>query len=87
MITWTVLAARGADAVRAGAWETGATAAGAVVVALMLAASLSLLRTSDQDPVLRLFWLLVILAFPVVGAGLWFALGRRSPRARDGRAA
>lgn len=87
MITWSVLAARGADAARAGAWETGVTAAGAVVVALMLAASLSLLRTPDQDPVLRLFWLLVILAFPIAGAGLWFALGRRAPRAQDGRPA
>ncbi|MFI7483575.1 PLD nuclease N-terminal domain-containing protein [Kocuria sp. M1R5S2] len=83
MITWTALAAGGAEAARTGAWETGATAAGAVVVALMVAASVSLLRTPDQDPVLRLFWLLVILAFPVAGAGLWFVLGRRTPRPRD----
>jgi hypothetical protein len=39
-----------------------------------------LLRTTGQDPVLRLLWLLVILAFPVAGAALWFALGRRAPR-------
>lgn len=83
MSTWTALAAGGAEAVRTGAWESGATAAGAVVVALMVAASASLLRTPAQDPVLRLLWLLVILAFPVAGAGLWFALGRRAPRAHD----
>lgn len=83
MSTWTALAAGGAEAVRTGAWESGATVAGAVVVVLMVAASVSLLRTPGQDPVLRLFWLLVILAFPVAGAGLWFALGRRAPRAHD----
>ncbi len=83
MSTWTVLAAGGADAARTGAWETGTTAAGAVVVGLMAAAVLSLLRTPGQDPVLRLLWLLVILAFPVAGAALWFALGRRAPRPRD----
>lgn len=83
MSTWTALAAGGAEAVRTGAWESGATVAGAVVVVLMVAASVSLLRTPGQDPVLRLFWLLVILAFPVAGAGLWFVLGRRAPRAHD----
>ncbi|MEX5303411.1 PLDc N-terminal domain-containing protein [Kocuria sabuli] len=83
MSTWTALAAGGAEAVRTGAWESGATAAGAVVVVLMVAASASLLRTPAQDPVLRLLWLLVILAFPVAGAGLWFVLGRRAPGAHD----
>lgn len=83
MSTWNVLAADGAEAVRTGAWESGATVAGAVVVVLMVAASLSLLRSPAQDPVLRLLWLLVILAFPVAGAGLWFALGRRAPRPQD----
>jgi hypothetical protein len=83
MSTWTALAAGGAEAVRTGAWESGATAAGAVVVVLMVAASVSLLRSPALDPVLRLLWLLVILAFPVAGAGLWFALGRRAPRPQD----
>ena len=50
---------------------------------LMVAATVSLLRSPALDPVLRLLWLLVILAFPVAGAGLWFALGRRAPRPQD----
>ena len=83
MSTWIHVAAGGADIARNGGWESGATAAGAVVVALMATASVSLLRTTGQDPVLRLLWLLVILAFPVAGAALWFALGRRAPRMRD----
>ncbi len=83
MSTWTVLAAGGAEAARTGVWESGATVAGAVVVVLMVAAAASLLRTPGQDPVLRLFWLLVILAFPVAGAGLWFVLGRRAGSAPD----
>ncbi|MFE7631607.1 PLDc N-terminal domain-containing protein [Kocuria sp. NPDC057446] len=83
MITWAGLAAGGTEAVRAGAWESGATVAGAVVVVLMVGASVSLLRGPAQDPVLRLLWLLVILAFPVAGAGLWFALGRRAPHPQD----
>lgn len=83
MSTWTLVAAGGADVARSAAWESSATVTGAVVVALMAAASVSLLRTTGQDPVLRLLWLLVILAFPVAGAALWFALGRRAPRLRD----
>ncbi|EYT47954.1 PLDc N-terminal domain-containing protein [Kocuria sp. UCD-OTCP] len=83
MSTWTALAAGGAEAVRTGAWESGATVAGAVVVVLMVTATVSLLRNPALDPVLRLLWLLVILAFPVAGAGLWFALGRRAPRPQD----
>lgn len=83
MSTWTALAAGGAEAVRTGAWESGATVAGAVVVVLMVAATVSLLRSPALDPVLRLLWLLVILAFPVAGAGLWFVLGRRTPRPQD----
>lgn len=83
MSTCAVRTTGGAEVVRSGAWESGATTAGAVVVALMPAASLSLLRSPAQDPVLRLLWLLVILAFPVAGAGLWFALGRRAPHPQD----
>ncbi len=83
MSTWTALASGGAEAARTGAWESGATVAGAVVVVLMVAASVSLLRSPALDPVLRLLWLLVILAFPVAGAGLWFALGRRAPRPQE----
>ncbi|KLU08552.1 MULTISPECIES: PLD nuclease N-terminal domain-containing protein [Kocuria] len=81
MSAWIVLAAGGTEAARTGVWESGATVAGAVVVVLMVAAVTSLLRTPGQDPVLRLFWLLVILAFPVAGAGLWFVLGRRAGHA------
>ncbi|MCJ8505120.1 PLDc N-terminal domain-containing protein [Kocuria flava] len=80
MGTWTISAATGTARATAEAWEHGVTAAGAVVVVLMVAAAASLLRTPGQDPVLRLLWLLVVLAFPVVGAALWFALGRRAPR-------
>lgn len=83
MSAWIVLAAGGTEAARTGVWESGATVAGAVVVVLMVAAVTSLLRTPGQDPVLRLFWLLVILAFPVAGAGLWFVLGRRAGSAPD----
>ena len=48
MSTWTALAAGGAEAVRTGAWESGATVAGAVVVVLMVAATVSLLRSPAQ---------------------------------------
>ena len=73
MSTWTALAAGGAEAVRTGAWESGATVAGAVVVVLMVAATVSLLRSPALDPVLRLLWLLVLLA-----ALATVARGRRS---------
>jgi len=83
MSTWTVLAAAGTNPLVPQAGENAVTAAGAVVVALMASATVSLLRTPGQDQVLRLLWLLVILAFPVAGAALWFALGRRAPHPRD----
>jgi hypothetical protein len=83
MTTGTALLTAGANPLVPGAWENVAAAVGAAVVALLVAATVSLLRTGGQDPVLRLLWLLVILAFPVVGSALWFALGRRDPRLRN----
>ncbi|MFW6186882.1 MAG: PLDc N-terminal domain-containing protein [Actinomycetota bacterium] len=83
MTTVLRVAAEGADPLLPTAWETATTALGAVVVVLMVGAVASLSRAPGQDPVLRLLWLLVILAFPVVGSALWFGLGRRDARLRS----
>jgi len=83
MTTGTALLTAGTDPLVPQAWENVATAVGAAVVVLIAAAAVSLFRTPGQDPVLRLLWLLVILAFPVVGAALWFARGRRDVRLRS----
>lgn len=77
------IAAGGASRLAPTGWKSVVTALGAVVLGLAVVAVVSLVRTTAQDPVLRLLWLLVVLAFPVAGSVLWFCPGRRDARLRS----
>lgn len=58
-------------------WEFTALVAGAVLIALVVVAVVSLSRDRRYTAVQRLLWLLVIMAAPVLGPLLWLAVGRR----------
>jgi hypothetical protein len=57
-------------------WEVAVLMAGAVVVMLFIGALISIGRNRNYTPAGRVFWLLIVLALPVLGPILWFLIGR-----------
>lgn len=63
-------------------WEFLTMAIGAAILALAVAAVISLARDKTLAPGVKLLCLLGILAFPVLGPAAWFFHRYRSRRAR-----
>lgn len=64
-------------------WESTVLVVCGALVALLVVAVISLSRDRYYSPTQRLLWLLVILAAPVLGPLLWFAVGRTRVLGRD----
>ncbi|MEX5307617.1 PLD nuclease N-terminal domain-containing protein [Kocuria sp. CPCC 205258] len=69
--------AAGANPIVPTSWDFTTLLLGGTLIALVALAIISLSRDRHYTPAQRLLWLLVILAAPVVGPILWFAVGRR----------
>lgn len=52
--------------------------AGLAVLALMLAAVVSVANSRSYTPGIKALWVLAVLAFPILGSLAWFAIGRHS---------
>lgn len=59
-------------------WELSVTAIGLLIIALAVAAVVSLARDRHYTPGQRLLWLVVILLAPIVGSVVWLSIGRRA---------
>ncbi|MGW9403319.1 PLDc N-terminal domain-containing protein [Arthrobacter sp. NPDC055585] len=63
-------------------WEFVVTAMGAVILALTVAAVISLARQKHLAPGIKLLCLLGVLGFPALGPALWFVHLYRVRRSR-----
>lgn len=49
------------------------------LAAFVVAALVSIVRSPSYTPALKALWVLGIIAVPLIGAVLWFAIGRKGP--------
>ncbi|MBJ2122468.1 PLDc_N domain-containing protein [Arthrobacter sp. MSA 4-2] len=60
------------------AWELSAQGAGALAVAIVVVALISIARSRHLTSTAQAVWVLIVLAFPILGPASWFVVGRRS---------
>ncbi|TDK28228.1 PLDc_N domain-containing protein [Arthrobacter crusticola] len=60
------------------AWELSAQGAGALAVAIVVVALISIARSRHLTRTAQAVWVLMVLAFPILGPASWFVVGRRS---------
>ena len=75
MLAWT--AAQGANPVIPTQWEFTVLGIGVLALLLFVVALIDIARSHHLTGLARAVWVLVVLAFPVVGPLLWFLIGRR----------
>lgn len=56
------------------------TLLGLIILVLDIVAILSVLRSHNEASI-KLVWVLLVLALPVIGMALWFLMGQERPRA------
>ncbi|MET4061309.1 hypothetical protein ABIB35_002879 [Arthrobacter sp. UYP6] len=76
MLAWT--APEDANPVIPNQWEGTVLVIGVLALLLVVVVLIDIARSHQLTGVVRAVWVLVVLAFPVVGPLLWFLLGRRS---------
>jgi threonine/homoserine/homoserine lactone efflux protein len=58
-------------------WEYTVLGLGVLTLLLFVVAIIDIARSRHLSGLARAVWVLIALAFPLVGAALWFAIGRR----------
>lgn len=58
-------------------WETFVLGLGMLTLLLFVAVLIDIARSRHLSGMARAVWVLIALAFPLVGAVLWFVIGRR----------
>ncbi len=61
------------------AWELTAQGAGALAVTIVVVALISIARSRHLTSTAQAVWVLIVLAFPILGPASWLVVGRRSP--------
>lgn len=65
-------------------WESLVLGVGLLTLLLFVAVLIDIARSRHLSGMARAVWVLIALAFPLVGAVLWFVIGRRdNARNRD----
>ena len=65
-------------------WEYTVLAIGMLALLLFVVVLIDIARSRHLSGLARAVWVLIALAFPLVGAVLWFVIGRRdNARGRD----
>lgn len=65
-------------------WHWPVAAVGVLYIALVIAALVSISRSTLSTPTVKVLWYLVVLVAPVLGSLLWFIAGK-STAAADNR--
>lgn len=76
MLVWT--AAEGANPIVPTQWEFTVLGMGVLALLLFVAAVIGIVRSHHLTGPAQALWVLVVLAFPVIGSLLWFLIGRRA---------
>ncbi|WAP50599.1 PLD nuclease N-terminal domain-containing protein [Arthrobacter sp. ATA002] len=71
-------AAEGANPVIPAQWEFTVLGIGILALLLFAAAVIGIARSHHLTGFAQAVWVLVVLAFPVIGPLLWFLIGRRA---------
>ncbi|MDK1359102.1 PLDc N-terminal domain-containing protein [Arthrobacter sp. zg-Y1219] len=75
MLAWT---AQGANPVVPTQWEFTVLGIGVLALLLFVMALIGIARSHHLTGLAQAVWVLVVLAFPVIGPFLWFLIGRRA---------
>lgn len=76
MLAWT--ADEGANPVIPTHWEFTVIGVGVLTLLLFVVVLIDIARSRRVSGLTRAVWVLVVLAFPVIGPLLWLVVGRRS---------
>ena len=76
MLAWA--AAEGANPIIPTQWEFTVLGIGILALLLLVVAVIGIARSHHLTGLARAVWVLVVLAFPVIGPLLWFLVGRRA---------
>ncbi len=60
------------------AWELTVQGVGVLAVTIVVVALISIARSRHLTSTAQAVWVLIVLAFPVLGPASWFVVGRRS---------
>ena len=71
-------AAEGTNPIVPTQWEFTVLGIGLLALLLFVAAAIGIARSHHLTGTAQALWVLVVLAFPVIGSLLWFLMGRRA---------
>ena len=80
MLAWA--AAEGANPVIPTQWEVTVLGIGVLALVLFVVVLIDIARSRHLTGPAQAVWVLVVLAFPVIGPLLWFLMGRRTSASR-----